>query len=615
MGQVRPLRLKAQKYGRANTMAMDRPIAQILVDTPAIHLESTYDYLVSEEMSQAVVPGALVKVPFGSQEVQGYVIERLAETTVTSALKYVDAVITPLSILSPNLLKLLTSVGNRYGVRPWDLIRSAIPERVGVVEKEFELATFSQETSQKTNRKVFRRALVGNLSEDIFSQLTYLVEKALVESSVLIVVPDEKSVRRLVKSLSDRGIDNPLELGSHLSRSDRYRNFLKSYNWRNRVIIGTRSAIFAEMPPGSTIVVLRDNDESMYEKRSPGWNVRDIALLRASEHSLIFLSLSPSLEIQRLIDISWLKTSNAPKRKSWRITTEGDRRTSAQIISEGLRHGPVLIGVSEPGYVNSFLCSNCRNRAECKCGGKLYFPRIGSTPRCAICELEYPDWKCTWCGIAKPSMIKRGAGRHAVEFGKAFPGFQVITSTGDHAVAEVEDEPVLIVATSGCEPHGSYAAAVLLDGLSLFNRTGLRSDEVARERWLNAISMVKERGEIFLSLAHQDYFVQSLLRGAFTAPAITELTNRESAKLPPFYRMAILEAEISKINRIYRGLITLDQFEVNQPLANPEGRARLVVRTPVERGDELSKFVMDLQRHESLKGGTDLTIRLDPYSI
>ena len=212
-------------------------------------------------------------------------------------------------------------------------------------------------------------------------------------------------------------------------------------------------------------------------------------------------------------------------------------------------------------------------------------------------------------------MIKRGAGRHAVEFGKAFPGYQVITSTGDHAVAEVGDEPVLIVATPGCEPHGSYAAAVLLDGLSLFNRTGLRSDEVARERWLNAISMVKERGEIFLSLAHQDYFVQSLLRGAFTAPAITELTNRESAKLPPFYRMAILEAEISKINRIYRGLITLDQFEVNQPLANPEGRARLVVRTPVERGDELSKFVMDLQRHESLKGGTDLTIRLDPYSI
>jgi primosomal protein N' (replication factor Y) len=74
-------------------------------------------------------------------------------------------------------------------------------------------------------------------------------------------------------------------------------------NGLNLVVVGTRSAIFAPIEDLSAIVVVDEGSEHHYEQRAPGWNVRDVAILRSinSHCDLTCIGYSPSSEVARLI--------------------------------------------------------------------------------------------------------------------------------------------------------------------------------------------------------------------------------------------------------------------------------------------------------------------------
>ena len=56
------------------------PVARVLVDVPLAHLDQPFDYLVPRKLDAAVVPGSRVKVRFAGQDVDGFVVERVAES-------------------------------------------------------------------------------------------------------------------------------------------------------------------------------------------------------------------------------------------------------------------------------------------------------------------------------------------------------------------------------------------------------------------------------------------------------------------------------------------------------------------------------------------------------
>ena len=66
-------------------------------------------------------------------------------------------------------------------------------------------------------------------------------------------------------------------------------------------------------------------------------------------------------------------------------------------------------------------------------------------------------------------------------------------SAGDSVLDRVPDKPALVVATAGAEPvaDGGYAAVVLLDTSALLAREGLRAEEEALRRWMNAAALAR----------------------------------------------------------------------------------------------------------------------------
>jgi len=628
VAEIKPLRLKAQRVANKVVIAKTSPVAQVCVDTGVFHLQNNFDYSIPESISDQLIPGTLVKVPFGKSEVLGYVVSRSPGEFETSKLKPISKLVSPIPLLSEELIEIISDTCERYACKPWDLVKNAIPPRVGAAEKDF----VNRQTNPIHDRKLklsHELRVVPSLTE-LHLEILELLSSLNGAEQLLVIVPDERDLNQIGEF--DFVID-PLVLSSNLDKSTRYRNYLLARFDFPKLIIGNRSAIFTPLQPNSKILIFNDGDESMYERRFPGWNVRDVALLRSADFSLIFASASPSLEIARLTGLGWIKNISSSRKSNTlkNISFADSRDSDIGIIKKGLKQGNVLVCMAESGYVNAIACQKCRNQALCDCGGKLFIPEKTSSPICYLCEKKYQNWRCTWCDGENIRALSRGSARYLEEISKAVPGVRVLLSKGNSRIDVLPklSEHVLVISTYGCEPLGEYSGVVLRSLESLTNRIDLRSLESVRRLIFENIGKLigKDESFVYLDLQSSNPLAQGILRNDPLSLSELEIQDRESSKLPPFTRVATIVGESTAIRALSKQLSDNDLFlgvsvvsqsssrDTATNSSNSSNLSKLVLRSGIEKSADFSLFLRDLARYRSLKGLTPLTIRIDPYSI
>lgn len=623
MAEVKPLRLKAQRVALKVAIATVNPVAQICVDTGVFHLPDTYDYLVPAELDEFIVPGVFVKIPFGSNEVMGYVQGRKTSELDASKCKPITKIISPIALLTGELIEIIALTCDRYACKPWDVIRSAIPSRVAASEKLYEgrsLPEISKSVSKPEHHVTISKSI---------ESFPALIHKTLQELSerqqLLVIVPDERDLKQIL--LSDLGVE-PVIISSDSSKSERYENYLKIRFENSKLIIGNRSAIFTPLATNSIIMIYNDGDESLYERRFPSWNVRDIAMLRSGEFSLHFVGASPSLEIVRLVELGWIKKSKeilTREIKKIIVHCSDSSVSDISLIKAGLKLGTVLVVMAETGYVNAIACQKCRNQARCECGGKIYLPSKGSELTCAICEMSHRDFLCKWCGGQTIRSISKGSSRFAEEIAKAVPGFRVLLSKGGSRIDSLpkSSENLLVVASYGCEPAGEYSAIVLKSLENLCNRVDLRSMETARRLIFEDRSRLafKNEAKLYLELASDNPISQGLIRNDSYGLALSEMAERKALNLPPFCRIATLTGESSAIRRLAQTLENNDLFSsvaIQDNFREKLGHqkvSKLILRSDISRSSEFSEFFRHLARYRGIKALTPLQLKIDPFVI
>ena len=616
MADPKPLKLKREVVAGRKFPATEFPVARILVDTGVNHLDQPYDYLISKEDSTVVV-GALVEVPFSNGLRQGFVIERLAQSDQSSKLKYINKVIANFPLLDEEISKLVEGTAARYGASSWDILPSAIPPRV--VKSETKFRNLNILPNLRTAEIAKPRYIQAIGADSLYKLILKSLEDKKFDGQLLVIVPDESDLARVSRELKQL---EPLELGSHLPNSIRYENFLTAIYTNPKLIIGTRSAVFTPVSPGSRILIFNDGDESMYDRRYPGWSVRDVAILRSKSHSIIFLSSSPSLEVVRLLNLGWFtksKSVNVIKNSKLKLVFSDDRRSDLEIIKNGLKSGNVLVSIGEPGYISAFSCQKCRNIAHCECGGRLRISQSGEQPICSICSKIYLNWRCQYCDGAAKRIVLKGGVRLAEEIAKSLPGTRVIISKGGSRVAQIptDGKGFLVIATYGCEPKGDYSCIVQLNLESLLARVELRSTENARRLIYDNLLLLSVGATAYLSLDQSHPFSQGLLKFDPVQVAQNELSERSSAKLPPNYRIATLEGPKKDLRKFTSAIEAADfSMEVITIEEGAENENRKVlIRTQVSYTGNFSDFIRSLNRYRSIKGLTGISIRVDPYAI
>lgn len=127
---------RTAKRPKAKRPADHLPVARVVVDTPLPHLDRPFDYRVPASMDDKAVPGCRVRVYFNNRKLDGFLVERVERSEFSGQLRYLDSVVSPEPVLTPQILDLARAVAERYAGTLNDVLRLAVPPRHGRVEKE-----------------------------------------------------------------------------------------------------------------------------------------------------------------------------------------------------------------------------------------------------------------------------------------------------------------------------------------------------------------------------------------------------------------------------------------------------------------------------------------------
>ncbi|OBH47798.1 primosome assembly protein PriA [Mycobacterium mantenii] len=613
------------------------------------HLDREFDYLVSAEQSDDAQPGVRVRVRFHGRLVDGFVLERRNDTDHPGKLGWLDRVVSAEPVLTPEIRRLVDAVAAHYaGTRP-DVLRLAVPARHARVEREPPAgrdpvipgpvdpsgwdaygrgAQFLAALAESRAARAVWQALPGESWTGRFTDAA--AQTVRTGRSVLAIVPDQRDLDALWHAATAR-IDEAavVALSAGLGPAARYRRWLAALRGSARLVIGTRSAVFAPLSDLGLVMVWADADDSLAEPRAPYPHAREVAMLRAHQARCAALigGYARTAEAHALVRSGWahdivaarpVVRARTPRVIALDDTGYADERDpaarTARLPSIALRaarsalqaEAPVLVQVPRRGYVPALACARCRTIARCRhCTGPLSLQEGGAALLCRWCGRVDPTRRCARCGSDAVRAVVVGARRTAEELGRAFPGTAVITSSGDGVVPEVAAGPALVVATPGAEPQacGGYGAALLLDTWALLGRQDLRAAEDALWRWMSAAALVRARGDggVVMVVAESSLpTVQSLIRWDPVGHAEAEVSARAEVGLPPSVHMAAIDGTAGAVAALLDEARLSDQETlqadllgpvdlppgVRRPAGTPAGApvTRMLVRVPRQQG-------------------------------
>ncbi|MEU4037654.1 primosomal protein N' [Streptomyces collinus] len=674
---------------RGAALAKELPVARVLVDKGVLHLDRYFDYAVPEEMDAEAQPGVRVRVRFGAGRgrvregrreggglIDGYLVERRAESDYAGPLAALAQVVSPEPVLSEELLGLARAVADRYAGSLADVLQLAVPPRSARAERRpspeplpAPPAPGAGSWTRYEHGGAFLEALAAGgapravwnaLPGPLWSEELARAVAATLASGrgALVVVPDGRAAARVDAALTALlGEGRHALLTADAGPEKRYAQWLAVRRGAVRAVVGTRAAMFAPVRDLGLVAIWDDGDDSHSEQHAPQPHARDVLLLRAALDRCAFLlgGWSCTVEAAQLVETGWARPLVAGREEVRRaaplVRTVGDEdlaRDEAaraarlptlawQAVREGLRHGPVLVQVPRRGYVPRMACAQCRAPARCRhCAGPLEARDAGALT-CGWCGREEAAWHCPECGGFRLRAQVVGARRTAEELGRAFPAVPVRTSGREHVLDTVPGTPALVVSTPGAEPvaEGGYAAALLLDGWAMLGRPDLRAGEDALRRWIAAGALVRPQGEhgtVVVVAEPTLRPVQALVRWDPVGHAVRELAERAELGFPPVSRMAAVSGTAEAVAEFLGASQLPPDAEVlgpvpvpptlpgrpRRPGAPPPGEQweRALVRVPPGSGSALAAALKTAQAARMARGaGEAVRVRVDPPDI
>ncbi|MGW0033802.1 primosomal protein N' [Streptomyces sp. NPDC003314] len=611
---------------RGAALAKELPVARVVVNKGALHLDQFFDYAVPEELDGAARPGVRVRVRFGAgahqvkngrreggRLIDGFLVERRATSDYSGPLAALADVVSPEPVLGPELLGLARAVADRYAGSLADVLQLAVPPRSAAAERrpspeplppppapapgswtryEQGPAFLDSLAGGGAPRAVWNALPGPHWAEEIARAVAATLASG---RGALVVVPDGRAADRVDTALTTvLGEGRHALLTAEAGPEKRYARWLAVRRGAVRAVVGTRAAMFAPVRDLGLVVVWDDGDGSHSEPHAPQPHAREVLLLRAAHDRCAFLlgSTSCTVEAAQLVESGWARALTAGRERvraaAPLIRTVGDGELARdeaaraarlpslawQAVREGLKTGPVLVQVPRRGYVPRLACERCRTPARCRhCAGPLEAPEQREL-RCGWCGRGAPDWHCVECGSTRLRAQVVGARRTAEELGRAFPAVPVRTSGRDHVLDSVPGRPALVVSTPGAEPvaEGGYAAALLLDGWAMLGRPDLRAGEEALRRWIDAASLVRgqaEGGTVVVVAEPTLRPVQALVRWDPVGHARRELAERAELGFPPVSRMAAVSGPPEAVEDFLTAAALPSDAEILGPVPLP----------------------------------------------
>ena len=406
-----------------------------------------------------------------------------------------------------------------------------------------------------------------------------LAERHLVRGrSVLVLVPEIGLTPQLVGRFAARFPRTPLAvLHSGLTDTARLEAWRRAHSGAARLVLGTRSAVFAPLPGLGLIIVDEEHDAS-FKQQEGGfrYSARDLALVRAQGLGIpvVLGSATPSLETLhnaatgRLTRLALPERAAAAQPPLLRLVDLRAERVHAGLSTTAVtaieRHlaaaGQVLVYINRRGYAPTLACTACGWVAPCaSCDARMTVYRNAERLRCHHCgaDRDLPR-QCPQCGYAVKT-VGQGTERIEETLAETFPGIGIARLDRDVVRRADELEAVLGRVASGearilvgtqMVAKGHDFPAVTLAVVLNADQGLFSTDFRAAERLAQTLVQVAGRagrgaqpGEVLIQTEHPDHpLLRGLVTGGYEAFAAAALAERRDAAWPPFAKLAALRA-------------------------------------------------------------------------
>ena len=423
--------------------------------------------------------------------------------------------------------------------------------------------------------------------------------------SVMILVPEIALTPQMMARFTAYFGDRVALLHSGLRMTERYDQYKRIRRGEARIVLGTRSAVFAPLAELGLIIMDEEQEGSYESENAPCYHARDVAKYRCAQEGarLLLGSATPTVETAwhaERGDYGLLELRQRFNRQALPRVIVADlrhelRQGRSTVISQPLYDElqknmaageQSILFLNRRGSSRQLLCPQCSYVPECpRCSVYLTYHSANDRLMCHYCGFSQPaPERCPDCGGALKH-IGFGTQRVEEELHELFPGTEVLrmdadtVSAGHEALLRQFEErrvPILLgtqMVAKGLDFENVTLVGVLSADLSLYV-----DHYRAAERTFNLLTQVVGRAG----------------RGAKEGRAVIQTYTPEND--------VIQAAAAQDYERFYRSEIQLRRLRRDPPFAD-----QFIITVSGGEEDTVRRAV------GLLRSGLDAAVKKPPY--
>jgi primosomal protein N' (replication factor Y) len=388
-------------------------------------------------------------------------------------------------------------------------------------------------------------------------------------------------------------------LHSALSDKERAQQWHRIRNSEARMVVGTRSAVFAPVADLALIIVDEEHDSSYKQEETPRYHARDVAVVRAKMANAVVVlgSATPSLESYFNAKKNKYTLLDLPDRVERRPLPEVEiidmrqefqetgyeqvisRKLAAEIKERLERKEQVMVLLNRRGYSPVVLCRTCGKTLECQnCAIALTHHKREHKMICHYCGYVAPVPKaCVHCGSEYVYFLGTGSEKLEELLRGMFPQARIARLDRDTVRGKEDFERTLNALNEGeldvLVGTQMIAKGHDIHGVTLVGVVGADSalgmpDFRAAERTFQLLTQVAGRagrgqapGKVILQTYFQDHYaVQYAAHHDFAGFYDKELRFRSWMHYPPYSALANVLIRSNKLDEALEWSGTLGRW-------------------------------------------------------
>lgn len=651
-------------------------ILQVAVPVP---LRRCFDYLPPANCPiEQLQPGMRIIVPFGRRKLTGLLmgLSTTSDVPVAQLKQAIDCPDTA-PLMDPALLNLGLRIADYYHHPIGEVLMTFVPValRQGEPLQAISEAKSTQSIEPKLSlnpaqlaaldailngRETFNTFLLDGVTGSGKTEIYLHAIDAVLSAGkqVLILLPEIGLTPQTLQRFEARFAVPMVSLHSGMTHKKRLTHWLQIKDGSARIIIGTRSAVFAPATELGLIIIDEEHDLSFKQQDSFRYHARDVAILRAQSENIpiILGSATPSLETllnarrgryQHLCLPERAGNATLPHFHLTDIRHSAlQQGLSSKLLSVAKEHledgNQVMLFLNRRGFSPTLLCHHCGWIATCKrCDARMTWHKQANQLICHHCsKIAMVPTRCEHCKKGPLQPTGQGTERLEENLTQLFPNTPIVRIDRDStrrkgsmekALASIQDGSARLLTGTQMLAKGHHFPNVTLVAMVDVDGGFFSPDFRGPERMGQLILQVagragrtEKQGTVLIQTHHPDHpLFQRLIQEGYPAFATALLEERELSTLPPYSFFALFRAEAHQKEPIITFLKDISQHlkpsptlsimgPVPAPMAKRAGKYRYQLLLQASKRTTLHQALKThLPQIETLPSGRKVRWSLD----